>query len=99
MSSEKTKNIRIYSKGRKTDEYMYPQKNSGGKLYVDGRFVKKTRKDHIYVFHLVNGKIDHFYEVAFPYGYPSMGVHASDAPFPEECPACKLAEGVYYVKK
>lgn len=53
-------NIHIFSKGRKYQEYWVTQKHSGGWIYIDAKRVKKTKKGDTYLFHLIDGKIDHF---------------------------------------
>lgn len=56
-------NIEVFSKGRKHQEFLRIQNYPNASLWIDGKFICRTSKDHTYIFHLINGKIDHFWVV------------------------------------
>ena len=59
VDSHKT-DLAVFSKGRKKNEFMIRQCVPNGRLFIDGKFVTRTKLNAIYIFHLINGKIDHY---------------------------------------
>jgi hypothetical protein len=66
----------VFSKNRKKPEFCKKQIRKNGYLIIDGKKICKTKCGAMYWFHLVDGKIDHWF------------VAPDDIPFPESCDAC-----------
>lgn len=74
--------ISLYSKRRKKKIFSVTQKYPCYFLWIDGVRIKRTRVNTTYWFHMVDGKIDHYYAA------PS-GVFSDEFNSPGYCEGCK----------